>query len=69
MFDLGKTLGAEHPNSRQEGGMYALRVLANLNVINYADRNILNVVKAQVIASLHLSDLQAALPTTGINYI
>jgi MFS family permease len=62
----GKKLSDDRPMRRQEGCMYAVRILAFVNLLNYADRNIINAVKSQVIHDMHLSDFESTLPQTGM---
>lgn len=62
----GKKLSDSKPLQRQEGCMYAVRVLSLINLLNFADRNIINAVKMQLMQDLQLTDFQSALPQTGM---
>lgn len=66
MFSLGKTLSDRHPMQRQQGAKYALRMLAAINLLNFADRYIPAAVKSQIKEELHLTDFETALPNTGM---
>lgn len=66
MFKLGKQLLADYPLQRQEGAVYALRLLAGINLLNYADRYVAAAVKSDIEDSLNINDFESSLPNTGM---
>ena len=63
---VGQKLDRQYPNTRQFGASHALRILASINLLNYADRYVPAAVKTLFQAELHLSDFQTTLPNTGM---
>ena len=66
MFTLGKSLSANSPFTRQEGGFTALKLLTLINLINYADRLIASALKSELQNSFNLNDFQSTFPGLGM---
>ena len=65
-FSCGMKLDRQHPNTRQYGASHALRILASINLLNYADRYVPAAVKTLFQAELNLTDFETTLPNTGM---
>jgi len=55
LFQLGKQLSSNYPYERQEGALYALRLLTCINLLNYADRYVLAAIKSDVEDELNIN--------------
>ena len=66
MFALGKSLSSNNPFSRQEGGVFALKLLTLINLINYGDRLVASSLKSELQSAFNLNDFQSTFPGLGM---